>query len=242
MNSQQRDQNHRTAAPPLPLAGPRNAGRRGRAAILLGVLLPALAVAADYHLADLAKAGKIELFNRKLDSGQSGSPGVVSLDEAANDGLAWISGVNFSNGTIEVEIRGRDLQGQSFVGIAFHGQDNRTFDGVYLRPFNFQAADAQRRNHSIQYISMPDHDWSELRNKFPGKYEAALTPAPAPDSWVTLKLVVQGKNVSAFVNHSEKPALTAVLLNGRLQGKVGLWVGNGSNGSFRNLKVTAQGK
>jgi hypothetical protein len=109
---------------------------------------------------------------------------------------------------------------------------------VYLRPFNFQAAEPARRSHAIQYISMPDHDWSNLRTNHPGKYEFAITPAPGPNSWVKLKLVLKGKHVAAFVNDSDAPALSVQLLNEPLKGKVGLWVGNGSDGSFRNLKVT----
>ena len=128
------------------------------------------------------------------------------------------------------------------MGIAFQGQDNLAFDAVYLRPFNFQATEQERRSHAIQYVSMPGHDWSELRKSHPGKYEFAITPAPDPDSWVNVKLVVKGNNVAAFVNGSDKAALTVELLNNWLKGKVGLWVGNGSDGWFRNLKVIPETK
>src|SRR6266498_4168851 len=206
------------------------------------VLMPTLASAADYNLGELAKANKIEVFKRKIDQTKSGSSEAVFLNAAPNDGLAWITGVELSEGTIELEIKGKNEQGRSFVGIAFHGQDNRAFDAVYLRTFNFQASEQERRSHSIQYISRPGHDWSELKKSHPGKYEFAITPAPDPDSWVKLKLVVKGKNVSAFVNGSDVPALRVELLNDRLKGKVGLWVGNGSDGWFRNLKVVRASK
>jgi len=84
--------------------------------------------------------------------------------------------------------------------------------------------------------------WSELRKSHPGKYEFAITPEPDPDSWVKVKLVVKDKNVAAFVNGSDKPTLAVELLNERLKGKVGLWVGNGSDGWFRNLKVIPETK
>src|SRR5579864_3856959 len=103
-------------------------------------LLPTLALAADYNLGELARANKIELFNRTLDQTEAGAPELVFLNSGGNDGLAWVAGVEFSTGTIELEIKGRNLAGQSFVGIAFHGKDNKTFDAVYLRPFNFQAS------------------------------------------------------------------------------------------------------
>ncbi len=198
-------------------------------------LMPSLVSAADYNLGELAKANKIEVFNRTLDQTKADSPLAVFLNAAPDDGLAWITGV-------ELEIKGKNEQGRSFVGIAFHGQDNRAFDAVYLRPFNFQATEQERRSHAIQYISIPEHDWSELRKSHPGKYEFAITPAPDPDSWVKLKLVVKGKNVAAFVNGSDVPVLTVELLNERLKGKVGLWVGNGSDGWFRNLKVIPETK
>ena len=84
-------------------------------------LLAMLASAADYNLGALAQAETIELFNRTLDQTKAGSPEAVFLTAAPNDGLAWIPGVVLSEGTIELEIKGKDQQGQSFVGIAFHG-------------------------------------------------------------------------------------------------------------------------
>jgi len=228
--------------------------------LFAAALLPTLVLATDYNLGKLARSNKIELFNRALDQTKSGAPEAMFLNSAEDYGLAWITtdtasssesrsrsalwvtGVEFSNGTIELELKGRDQPGQSFVGIAFHGQNNKTFDAVYLRPFNFQAAEAEHRSHSIQYVSLPEHDWSNLRKNHPGKYEAALNPAPMPESWVKLRLVVEGKRVSAFVNGAAKPSLTVELLKERHEGKVGLWVGNGSDGWFRNLTITPAAK
>jgi hypothetical protein len=193
--------------------------------------------AAEYDLGKLAKTDKLELFNRSLQQPKADSPDTIYLNAAEGDGLAWIAGMSFSEGTIECEIRGKNEQGKSFVGVAFHGQDNEKFEGVYLRPFNFQSKEPERQSHSIQYISMPEYDWKKLRDSHPGEYEFRITPAPDPDSWVKLKLVIEGKDVAAFVNGSDKPALKVALLSNRLEGKLGLWVGNGSDGRFRNLKI-----
>jgi hypothetical protein len=208
----------------------------------IAIVMPRLAPAADYNLGELARVNKITVFNRKLDPSKAPSPEAVYLNAMPEDGVAWIDGADLSEGTIELEIKGKNEQGRSFVGIAFHGADNKTFDGVYLRPFNFKATEDVRRSHAIQYISMPQNDWSKLRSTHPGKYESAITPAPDPDSWVKLKVIVKGKNVTAFVNGSEQPSLTAELLNDRHKGKVGLWVGNGSEGSFRSLKIVPEKK
>jgi hypothetical protein len=107
----------------------------------------------------------------------------------------------------------------------------------YVRPFNFKQSDPARRAHSVQYISMPEHDWSDLRESHPGVYESAIEPAPAPDDWLHLRLVVEAKRVSVFVNGAAKPSLVVSRLSDRDSGWVGLWVGNGSDGAFRNLEL-----
>jgi hypothetical protein len=126
-------------------------------------------------IVDLRKAikeKKVQVFNRSVTATDKG----IQLDAHDGDGIVWISGIKFSQGEIEVDIKGKDLQGRSFVGLAFHGVNDSIFDAVYLRPFNFKAADAARKSHSIQYISSPGFGWEKLRNEFPGKYENAIEP------------------------------------------------------------------
>ena len=58
----------------------------------------------------------------------------VHVTENPGPGVVWIEGSDFAQGTIEVDVRGRDVPGRSFVGVAFHRQDDNTYDAVYLRP------------------------------------------------------------------------------------------------------------
>src|SRR5882757_9029061 len=60
---------------------------------------------------------------------------------ACKSGVYWLKDIKFANGTIDVDIKGRDVLQQSFVGIAFHGVDSINTDIVYLRPFNFRSTD-----------------------------------------------------------------------------------------------------
>lgn len=164
--------------------------------------------------------------------------GIAHLNAKVGDGILWLNDPNFKNGTIELDLKGRNAPGQSFVGVAFHGKDNQTFDAVYFRPFNFQ--NAERNGNSIQYISMPENDWSALRSAFPGKYENAIDPVPEPvDEWFHAKIVVNYPQVQVYINGSGEPTLEAEQISDRKQGKVGFWVGNGSEGWFRNLEITA---
>jgi hypothetical protein len=163
---------------------------------------------------------------------------VIHLYASANDGLLWLNDSDFKNGVIEMDIKGKNAPGQSFVGIAFHGADNATFDAIYFRPFNFK--NPERKTHSVQYVAMPDNDWSKLRTSFPGKYENKVIPVPDPDDWFHMKMVVSYPNVKVYVNDSAEPSLEIEQLSTRKGGKVALWVGNGSEGWFRNLKLVTQ--
>ncbi len=139
---------------------------------------------------------------------------------------------------IECDLKGRNQPGASFVGIAFHGADTSTFEAVYFRPFNFRQDDPASRAHSVQYISMPDHDWSNLRQSHPGVYESAITPAPDPDDWLHARIVVEAMQVSVFVNGAAEPSLVVQRIPDRASGWIGLWVGNGSDGAFSHLTMS----
>jgi len=49
--------------------------------------------------------------------------------------------------------------------------------------------------------------------------------------------VVASPKVSVFVADAPDPSLVVSLLSRRAKGRVGLWVGNGSDGDFANLKI-----
>ena len=187
-------------------------------------------------LAERLGAGKIRVVNRNITRIQS--PGGVHLSESANVGLAWIDGTQFSEGTIEVDVRGKDVFQQSFLGLAFHGQDDRTYESVYLRPFNFRATDPARHQHAVQYMALPDFDWPRLREQFPEEFENPVSASLSPTDWVTLRVVVAGQKVQIFAGADKNPALEVRKLGTLAGGTVGLWLGNGSDGDFANLRIT----
>jgi hypothetical protein len=193
-----------------------------------------------YDLINLFENGKIEPFNRTLSQFSENDRKGIRFSKNAGDGIAWLKGVEFSNGTIELDIRGKDLFQESFVGVAFHGVNNETLDAVYFRPFNFQSKDPVRKIHAVQYISHPDYTWSVLREKYNGKYEKASTPAPNGNDWFHAKIVVQYPKVTVYVNGNSEPSLVIDKLNDRKTGRIGLWVGNNSDGDFTNLHITNQ--
>jgi hypothetical protein len=207
-------------------------------ALIISMASSAQGNSKKYDLFDLNKKGKLQVVNRSLSSFMDKRGNGVKFSEANGDGVAWLDGVNFANGSIELDIKGKDVLQQSFVGVAFHGVDEKTLDAVYFRPFNFHAADSVRRIHAVQYISHPDFPWNVLRETQNAKYEKAIPSAPDPGDWFHVKIVVDYPHITVYVNNSAIPCLSVDKLNDRQAGKIGLWVGNSSGGEFANLVIT----
>lgn len=151
-------------------------------------------------------------------------------------GIVWLKDVDFSNGVIEVDLRGKDVLQKSFLGIAFHGVDSVTYDGIYFRPFNFQAQDPVRKIHAVQYISQPDFPWDRLREEHNGMYEKGIDPPPSPTDWFHARIEVKESQITVYVNNSATPSLTVEKLNSRKNGMVGIW-NEALSGDFANLVI-----
>jgi len=175
------------------------------------------------------------VFNRQLSFGADGS---IHLNGVDNEGIAWIKNKQFKNGTIEFDVKGNDKMQGSFVGVAFHGVNDKTYEAVYFRPFNFLSADAVRKSHGVQYLAVPDYDWPLLREKYPNKYEQAVIPAPDPNGWFHVRIKVSPEKIRVYVNNGQTAVLEVVPLTNTGGTKIGYWVGNGSPGDWKNLKIT----
>lgn len=151
-------------------------------------------------------------------------------------GIAWLKDVTFSEGTIEVDLRGRDVLQKSFIGIVFHAVDTSSYDIIYFRPFNFQSSDPVRKIHAVQYATHPEFPWYRLREEKNGIYEKAVTPAPSPQEWFHARIVVKGNEINVYVNNSPTPSLTVQKLNSRKSGKIGI-SNQGLDGEFANLVI-----
>jgi len=188
-------------------------------------------------LAALAEGNGLKVFNRSVSSLNDGARKGVRLSENPAEGVAYLRGIEFTNGTIEFDVRGKDVQQQSFVGVAFHGVDGTTYDAIYFRPFNFRAVDPARRIHAVQYISHPTYTWQKLRTEQLGKFEQAVNPVPDPNAWFHVRVVVASPRVSVFVGDAKEPSLVVDQLSDRKKGLIGLWVGNNSGGDFANFRI-----
>ena len=159
--------------------------------------------------------------------------------------MAFVPGVDFKNGSIEADIAGSPFPGsradaRGFIGINFRSQEHgaRT-ESIYLRPTNGRANDQLRRNHSVQYESIPEFPWFRLRKENPGVYESyADLDAGA---WTKMKIVVSGTKAQLYVNGSDQPCLIVNDLKlGETHGQIALWAHWSTDAYFSNLSIRGE--
>ena len=172
----------------------------------------------------LLKREKLSIINREAKVIDSLSNSYIKLSENKSEGIVWLPIKDFKNGTIKIEMRGKNVFQKSFIGIAFHGQDDKTYDAVYCRPFNFIAKDSIRRVHAIQYVSHPIYTWKKLRDKKNAQYEKEIINPPNPNGWLTMTILVDDKKIKAFINDAKKPSLEIEKLSDNQNGKIGIFL------------------
>jgi CubicO group peptidase (beta-lactamase class C family) len=181
-----------------------------------------------------------DVINRSISTIKEEGFDGITMNARQGAGICWLKDQRFQEGIIEFDVRGENKREKSFVGIAFHGQDDTSYDCIYFRPYLFDTESTVEKNYMVQYIAMPQYDWFNLRSDQAGVFESQINNAPKAESWFHVKIEVKGKMISVFVNDQETPALQVEKLNSLQDGKIGFWVGNASKGDFANLKIIHQ--
>jgi hypothetical protein len=157
--------------------------------------------------------------------------------------VALVGGTDFQDGTIEAEVAGlpitaMDPTARGFVGVEFRAREHGArAENIYLRPTNGRANDQLRRNHAVQYESLPEFPWYRLRKEGPGVYESYVDLEAA--AWTKMRIEVAGKKARLYVNGAVQPCLIVNdLKQGDARGQIGLWAFIATDAYFSNLKVT----
>ena len=167
-------------------------------------------------------------------------PKIEAFDEPT---FARLVGTKFKNGTIEGKVLSRLLPdapefARGFLGVAFRiDENNEHFESFYIRPTNGRNESQLRRNRATQYFSYPDYKFDRFRSESPGEYES-YTDMDL-DEWIDLKIKVDGEHAELYVNNSKHPVLVVndLKLGPDAEGDVALWVEEGTEGFFKDLKI-----
>ena len=169
-----------------------------------------------------------------------------TVKEADEPTFVKIKGITFRNGTIEVKVLSRLLKNapefaRGFIGVAFRiNESNTKFESIYLRPVNARVDDQVRRNHSIQYYSFPDYKFDRFRKESPERYESYADMEM--NKWITIRIEVKDAQAKLFINNNQQPSLIVNDLKhgAYASGAIALWVETGTEGYFKDLKITKQ--
>jgi hypothetical protein len=156
------------------------------------------------------------------------------VNESQSTSILWLNGINIKNGSIDLDLKGSDVRGESFLGVAFHGQNDSTYCAIYFRPFNFRSP--EKSNHAVQFVDHPGSEWDLLRDKFPGVYENSINPAPNPNGWFHARIVIDFPMIKVFVNDAPLPCLTVRQISDWRRGSVGVWV-DSKDGWFKDVAI-----
>ena len=155
-----------------------------------------------------------------------------------------MNGVEFKNGTIDVDL----------AGVPGSGSGRARADSSASR---FGRRHTQKRSSASTFdrptdgptiscgaiirprVSPPRFPWQKLRAENPGVYESYVDLETGV--WTHLRVDVDGARARLFVNGAPQPALIVNdLKRGVVSGQVGLWIGSGPEAYFRNLRITAR--
>ena len=190
----------------------------------------------DIDLSRKFENNSIAAVNREISLSEDGT--AIVLNAQPGDGLGFIEGVQFTKGVIQLELKGENNPGKSFVGLAFNIQNDSTFEAIYFRPFNFVAKEAIRRAHMVQYINHPEKTWHMLRETRTGEFENEIKNPPDPDNWFQARIIVEENKVRVFVNDAQEPSLVVDRLDSHKSDKIAVWAGFNSAGWFRSIKIS----
>jgi hypothetical protein len=192
----------------------------------------------------LTSARNLVLVNVKAEAVEyEGRKCVRLTNDSKKDGFALLPGTEgFQDGAIEANIALKvgktPFRMPGFVGIAFRARsDASRYDLFYLRPGNSTSGNQAMRNHSLQYVSMPDFDWYALRYDWPWVYE---TYAPLSlETWMKVRIEVRGRTAKLYLDGSAEPSLVIDPLLGQdLRGSVALWPYANEQAYFSGVRIT----
>lgn len=211
--------------------------KRFRLFFLLFLSFAGKAQTVHYNLVQMQRDGQIRTVQK------SNSNNVVRITDGTDrlavslQGNAWLKDVTFTNGRIDVDLRGKNIPGQSFIGVAFSAQNDSDYECLYFRPFNFENTDSLHRKHMVQYMSLPGHEWNVLRETHPLVFEKGISPAPDPTGWFHATILTDSDSLRVYVNAAAEPCLRVKRFKNHRGEKFALWCSD-LPGDFANLAIT----
>lgn len=176
---------------------------------------------------------------------EGGTVEVIKTDKQLPDENTYlkVSGIEFHNGVIEVDVCGRLLPdapdyARGFIGIVFRANRNdNEFESFYIRPTNGKGCtDPVRKVHGCQYFSYPGYTFSYFREFGIADYENKVDTI-ALNEWSHIRAEIKDDKGVFFVDGVKVLEVNGFKHGPYSKGSVGLYVDIGTDGYFRNLQI-----
>jgi hypothetical protein len=205
--------------------------------LLLFLFFAGKAQTVHYNLVQMQRDGQIMTVQKRASNTEIRITEGTDRPAVSLQGNAWLKDVTFTNGRIDIDLRGKNIPGQSFIGVAFSALNDSDYECLYFRPFNFENPDSIHRKHMVQYMSLPGHEWNVLRESNPFVFEKTIFPAPDPSRWFHATILADSDSLRVFVNAAVEPCLRVKRFKNHRGEKFVLWCSD-LPGDFANLVIT----
>ena len=187
-----------------------------------------LASNADHGSGESRVAGdRWILVNRAASSVEYRNQHAVRLDSRPGAGLAWVEGLRFSVGKIDLNIAAVKQD----VGIAFHVRNEREFEAICFHVGNEAQHEGESQPVVVRYLSTgPDRD---------ANHEARFDlPYSQSGEWFKVRITISKEVVAVFISGGNIPTLSVYASGGGgVYGSVGLWIGPGSSALVADFRT-----
>jgi hypothetical protein len=167
------------------------------------------------------------LVNRAASSVEYRNQRAVRIDSRPGAGLAWVEGLRFSVGKIDLNIAAVKQD----VGIAFHVRNEREFEAICFHVGNEAQHEGESQHVVVRYLSTGlDRDTN---------HEARFDlPYSQSGEWFKVRITISKEVIAVFISGGNIPTLSVYASGGGgVYGSVGLWVGPGSSALVADFRT-----
>jgi sugar lactone lactonase YvrE len=192
-----------------------------------GVMVCVMALGVSFALSANAETVEVPFASERWEVAAGRT--VEHLGRAAFEGNATLKGIQFTDGTIEVDVAVTGAS--SYPGIVFRAQQDGGGESVYLRPHR-----AGRYDDAVQYT--PEFRGVSCWQLYNGDGFTAGTELPA-NEWTALRVEVSGSRARVFVGDSNQPVLVVEhLKRDPIAGAIGVRGPIGGSAVFSNFRYS----
>jgi len=167
------------------------------------------------------------LVNRAASSVEYRNQQSVRFDSRLGAGLAWVEGLRFSVGKIDLNIAAVKQD----VGIAFHVRNEREFEAICFHIGNEARDEGASQRVVVKYLSTQSDQNVDHEAEFDLPYSQS-------GEWFKARISISKEVIAVFISGGNLPTLS-VDTSGRGEdyGSVGLWFGPGSSALVADFRI-----